>query len=132
MIGQCFRCSDKPGGSHPLLQLLAHRIPDSVDVVYICFSSQAYSEEQIDPKRLRNWLDHFGMKFVGDPEGGEEGLHASGHASGPDLLRIVRGIKPKVLIPIHTLDPGYFAAHLEGEDIEVHIPKLGEKTRLAS
>lgn len=93
----------------------------------------ANTEEQvIDLRRLRNWLDHFGMKFVGDPEGGEEGLHASGHASGPDLLKLVRGIRPRVLIPIHTLDPGYFAAHLEGEGIEVHIPKLGEEICLAS
>jgi len=113
-------------------------INDLIDIepqggLYIYSSSEAYTEEQqIDLKRLRNWLDHFGMKLVGDPEGGEDGLHASGHASGPDLLRIVRGIKPKVLIPIHTLDPGYFAAHLEGEGIEVHIPKLGEAIRLAS
>jgi len=47
-------------------------------------------------------------------------------------LRIVRGIRPRILIPIHTLDPGYFAAHLEGEDIEVHIPKLGKEIALAS
>jgi len=99
--------------------------------LYIYSSSEAYTEEQvIDLKRLRNWLDHFGMRFAGDPEGGEEGLHASGHASGPDLLRIVRGIRPRVLIPIHTLDPGYFAAHLEGEGIQVRIPELGEEIRL--
>jgi ribonuclease J len=101
--------------------------------VYVYSSSEAYSEEQqIDLKRLRNWLDHFGMKFVGDPEGREEDLHASGHASGPDLLKVIRGIRPRILIPIHTLNPGYFAAYLEGEDIEVHIPKLGEEIPIMS
>jgi len=43
-----------------------------MDGMYIYSSSEAYTEEQvIDLKRLRNWLDHFGMQFVGDPEKGE-------------------------------------------------------------
>jgi ribonuclease J len=101
--------------------------------VYIYSSSEAHSEEQqIDLMRLRNWLDHFGMRFVGDPEGGEGGLHASGHASGPDLLKVIHRIKPRVLIPIHTLNPGYFVAHLQGQGIEVYMPKLGEEIPIVS
>ncbi len=107
-------------------------VNDLIDIepkegAYIYSSSEAYNEEQqMDLRRLRNWLAHFGMRFIGDPEGGEEGLHASGHASGPELLRLIRGIRPQILIPIHTENPGYFAAHLEGEGIEVHIPEPGE------
>jgi ribonuclease J len=100
---------------------------------YIYSSSEAYSEDQqIDLMRLRNWLNHFGMAFVGDPEGGGEGLHASGHASGPDLLKVIHAIKPRMLIPVHTLHPGYFAGHLDGEGIEVHVPKLGEEIPIVS
>jgi len=100
--------------------------------LYIYSSSEAYTEEQvIDLKRLRNWLRHFEMHFVGDPEGGQKGLHASGHASGPDLLKLIRGIRPKILIPIHTENPEYFAAHLEGEGIDVRLPKQGEGMLLA-
>jgi len=101
--------------------------------VYIYSSSEAFNEEmRMDLFRLRNWLDHFGMQFAGDPDEGEEGLHASGHATGPDLLRMIREIAPRILIPVHTLDPGYFAAHLEGEGIEVRVPRLGEEISLSS
>jgi ribonuclease J len=113
-------------------------INDLIDIepqegsTYIYSSSEAYNEEQqMDLRRLRNWLRHFGMRFVGDPEGREKGVHASGHASGPDLLRLIRRIRPKILIPIHTENPEYFAAHLEGEGIDVRLPKQGEGMLLA-
>ncbi len=93
--------------------------------IYIYSSSEAYNEEQaLDLFRLRNWLRHFDMEFVGDPEERRR-LHASGHASGPDLLRLVRSIKPKVVIPIHSEKPDHFAAQLKGEGIEVHLPVMG-------
>jgi ribonuclease J len=101
--------------------------------VYVCSSSEAYSEEQqMDFRRLRRWLKHLDMRFVGDPEGGDEGFHSSGHASGPDLLKIIRIIRPHILIPIHTLDAEYFVANLPGEGIEVPVPRLGEEMTLTS
>jgi len=33
------------------------------------------------------------------------GYHASGHASGPGLLQLVKTVRPKVRIPIHTEQP---------------------------
>ena len=106
-------------------------INDLIDIApqggsYIYSSAEAHNEEQeLDMWRLRNWLRHFDMTFVGDPES-EEGFHASGHASGPELLELIQRIAPKVLIPVHTQDPDYFIENLKGTAIEVHLPQEGE------
>ncbi len=92
--------------------------------LYIYSSSEAYEEEQqIDQRRLRNWLDRFGFHHVGFE--GTEGLHASGHAGGTDLLQIVRNIAPRALIPIHTLTPRFYAEHLVGTGTDVLLPRMG-------
>ncbi len=106
--------------------------------IYVYSSSEAHNEEQeMDFWRLHNWLDHFGMTGIGLPRKppyreipeNELGLHASGHASGPELLDLIRNIAPRILIPIHTEDPGYFADNLEGAGIEVRQPTYGEEIR---
>jgi len=106
--------------------------------IYTYSSSEAHNEEQaMDLRRLHNWLGHFGMKGIGLPveklnwevPEGERGLHASGHASGPELLNLIRNIAPKTLIPIHTENPDYFARNLEGTGIEVRLPGYGERMR---
>lgn len=92
--------------------------------LYVYSSSEAYEEEQqIDRRRLRNWLARFGFHPVGFE--GAEGLHASGHASGPDLVRLVRDIAPRLLIPVHTLTPEVYAERLAGTGIAVHVPRVG-------
>jgi ribonuclease J len=92
--------------------------------LYIYSSSEAYEEEQaIDQRRLQNWLARFGLCHVGFE--GSEGLHASGHGSGPDLLRIVRDIAPRLLIPIHTMNPEFYVENLRGAGTEVLIPRAG-------
>ncbi len=104
--------------------------------IYIYSSSEAHNEEQaMDFRRLRNWLEHFGMKWIGLPveelnweiPEGERGLHASGHASSLDLLNLIRNIAPKTLIPIHTENPDYFVRNLEGTGIEVRLLGYGER-----
>jgi len=102
------------------------------DAIYIYSSSEAFSEEQsMDLERLRHWLRLLEVRFVGDPaEQGEERFHASGHASGPELLEMVREIRPEMLIPIHTEQPELFAEELAGEGIEVRIPTLGQEIEL--
>jgi len=117
--------------------------------IYIYSSSEAHNEEQaMDFRRLHNWLKHFGIRAVGLPvqqdDGewvippNERGLHASGHASGPELLDLIRNIAPKTLIPIHTeitredKDPMYFARNLEGTGIEVRLPEYGKEMRFYS
>ena len=113
-------------------------VNDLIDIepkggTYIYSSSEAYSEEQrLDLERLRNWLKHLGMTLIGDPEGGNEGLHSSGHASGPDLLEIIRTVSPRTLITVHTEEPEYFLTSLRGEAIEVVLPETGVEISLTS
>jgi ribonuclease J len=77
---------------------------------YIYSSSEAHSEEQeIDVKRLVNWLDHFGMKKVGGLPGAEQGpYHASGHIDGPALGGLIEEIGAKRIVPVHTEHPEWF------------------------
>ncbi|MCB1398236.1 MAG: MBL fold metallo-hydrolase [Rhodobacter sp.] len=46
---------------------------------------------------LRDWCDKNGVAF--------DILHTSGHASRDDLARVVQALKPKTVLPIHTLAP---------------------------
>jgi len=70
-------------------------IDPSPNVAYIHSASEPHNEEQvIDEQRLNNWLDYFHVK--------KYHYHASGHASGTDIRRLVEQVKPKLLMPIHT------------------------------
>ncbi len=70
-------------------------IDPSPNVAYIHSASEPHNEEQAtDEQRLNNWLDYFHVK--------KYHYHASGHASGTDIRRLVEQVKPKVLMPIHT------------------------------
>ncbi|MCD6541328.1 ribonuclease J, partial [Candidatus Bipolaricaulota bacterium] len=101
--------------------------------VYIYSSSEAHGEEQeVDMRRLWEWLKFFGMEVHGF-EVGEEGrptfmggVHASGHASPEDLLFIAREIAPETLIPVHTERSEFYLEHLKGEPVEVQILVNGE------
>lgn len=109
--------------------------------LYVFSSSEPHDEEQeIDFRRLHNWLKHFRIRGYGLPvekngnweiPENERGLHASGHACGPDLLNIVYGIRPEVLIPVHSENPEFYVAELRGGGIEVRVPKgVGELVEL--
>jgi len=78
---------------------------------------------ELDEERLGNWLQRFG---VNAPECKPRYVHASGHASGPELIDFVKGIRPKMLIPIHTHRPDMFEQELAGTGIAVHVPRVGE------
>jgi ribonuclease J len=103
--------------------------------LYVYSSSEPHDEEQeIDFRRLHKWLEHFSLKGFGLPveingeweiPEGEEGLHASGHACGPDLLRVAREIKPEIIIPVHSEYPEFYAEHLAGSGIKVVLPTVG-------
>lgn len=81
---------------------------------YLYSACEAFTEEMaIDFFRLAKWLEFFGMISAGfscsasgltfDPR-----FHASGHAPANDLAAVIDRIDPDVLIPVHTLDPGWF------------------------
>jgi ribonuclease J len=100
--------------------------------LYVFSSSEPHNEEQeMDFWRLHHWLGHFQLRAFGLPiyRNGkweipeeEKGLHASGHACGPDLLRIAREIKPEVLIPVHSEKPEFYVDNLRDSGLEVILP----------
>lgn len=93
--------------------------------VWISSNCEAFNEEmQIDERRLRNWLDRFGLRFIGGDSGHNSPFHVSGHASGTDLMEIVRIVRPKMLIPVHTEHPEIYAEKLAGV-CEVRLPSKG-------
>ena len=72
------------------------------DSVYIKSVCEPFDQEmEIDWDRIKNWLNHFGLKI--------ESTHVSGHASGPQLKEFITTVKPKILIPIHTENAGAFS-----------------------
>jgi ribonuclease J len=54
-------------------------------------------------------------------------MHASGHASGPELLEIVRTLAPKTVFPVHTEHPEAFRA----SGARVRLPELATAYSLA-
>ncbi|MGB9590529.1 MAG: MBL fold metallo-hydrolase RNA specificity domain-containing protein [Candidatus Hydrothermia bacterium] len=86
-------------------------IPNIAGGIHIYSTSEPHSEEQEwDLNRLKMWLDFFGIKMEGDPKADpKDPLHASGHASGTELLEIINALKPKEVIPVHTENWCFFA-----------------------
>jgi ribonuclease J len=105
--------------------------------LYVFSSSEPHDEEQeIDFRRLHNWLEHFEIKGFGLPVENngdwqipdeQRGLHASGHACGPDLLRIALQIKPQTLIPVHSEHSDFYqrVKPLSKNNIDVVFPPRG-------
>lgn len=110
---------------------------DPPDGLYLYSSSEVYDEEgAMDMVRLRNWLAHFNLSPLGVPEltngewktpTAEEGYHASGHATGEEILSMVREISPQTVVPIHTQHPELFVERLAGSSIEVRVPEYGRE-----
>lgn len=66
------------------------------EALYVFSSSEAHDEEQArDLWRLNNWLDLLGVRR-------RLNTHASGHAGQADLVRMVRTLRPELLVPVHT------------------------------
>ena len=78
---------------------------------YIYSSCEPFNEEmRIDFERLRNWVRHFGLEFLGAEGSGESPrFHASGHIHGPGIEELVATVRPAVLIPVHTESRDFFA-----------------------
>ena len=74
---------------------------------YLRSVTEPFSDEmRLDAERVQNWLDLFKLDLYGMES--EDKLHASGHASGPELKDILHKIRPKNVIPIHTEHPELF------------------------
>ena len=80
---------------------------------FIHSMSEPFSEDDVDDRVMHNWLDHFGLTF--------HQMHASGHASGAELLEILHRVGAKTVYPIHTEHPEAF----EKAGPFVRPPELG-------
>jgi len=90
-------------------------VEGSVHIRSIC---EPFSEDmELDQKRIDNWLRLFGLYP-------EQRIHSSGHACGPAIFEMIQKINPKVLFPIHTLNPATFK---ELSGINVAFPEYGKK-----
>jgi ribonuclease J len=67
---------------------------------YIHSMSEPFSEDDVDDRVLRNWLDHFGLVY--------HQMHASGHCSFSELGDVIRRIGARTVYPIHTEHPEAF------------------------
>lgn len=63
---------------------------------------KGYKESE-DTKKLLDFAEKKGIKIVD--------AHTSGHADLKTLKKVVVGLKPKVIIPIHTTQPGFYQDH---------------------
>ncbi|HTY52015.1 MAG TPA: MBL fold metallo-hydrolase [Methanomicrobiales archaeon] len=101
---------------------------------YLYSSCEPFSEEmEIDFRRLWEWLQYFHIEPCGfsmkKNEAGDlvpsmdKNYHASGHASGADVLWAVGEIDPGAIIPVHTEHPEWFAKNFDG----VRLPVEGER-----
>ena len=73
---------------------------------YIRASSEPFNTEmELDEERLKKWLRHFDINA---PAHEPHYVHASGHASGPEIEQFIHDINPKVVFPVHTEHPEAF------------------------
>jgi ribonuclease J len=79
---------------------------------FIHSMSEPFTEDGINAHVLHNWLTHFGLTF--------HQMHASGHASGLELLDLIRASGARVVYPIHTVHP----EALEAAGPSVRPPEL--------
>lgn len=85
---------------------------------FIHSMSEPFSEEDMEKEVMDNWIKHFELNF--------HQLHASGHATGKQIMNIIKEINPKVLFPIHTEYPELF----RGACKRVILPQLNKKYEL--
>ena len=84
---------------------------------YIRSLVEPFNEDmELDEKRVNNWMNHFGLFPMHQ-------IHASGHAPGTEIARMIKGIMPKKVIPVHTEQPEEFSKIVE-EGIKVEYAKL--------
>jgi ribonuclease J len=112
-------------GRQYLLALDFAHFPELIDLrptkgsPFIHSMSEPFSEDDVSDQVMHNWLDHFGLAF--------HQMHASGHASGPELLELIRTTRARTVYPIHTQHPEAF----EAAGPTVHPPELGRAYPLA-
>ena len=86
------------------------------DSIFILSTSEPHSEEQVlEMDKIENWVKLLGMHF--------HHIHASGHASGPEIIETIMEINPRRVIPIHTQHPEEFEKLLRMRDMGCEVLK---------
>jgi ribonuclease J len=95
---------------------------------YIFSNSYWADQEQVlDLQVLLAWLRRLDFHLLPesladlpqDPAGVRNPFHTSGHAPEPDLLEVVRRLRPRYLLPVHTERPERWRELLLGEGTKV-------------
>jgi len=112
------------------LHLEALNFPELIDIrpqrggTYIHAATEAFNEEgEREEALIRNWVDHVGFSY--------SQIHASGHAPGPEVRFLVKGIAAKKVVPIHTEHPELFMDFVKGESSPT-VPVKGKPIPLPS
>lgn len=88
---------------YSLSQLIDIKPPENS--YYFNLKTEPFDEEgKIEKKVLENWMRRYNLDF-------RAGIHASGHASGREILEMIQKINPKRVFPIHTAHPELFKTH---------------------
>lgn len=105
------------------LHLESWSFPELIDIkpekggTYIHAATEAFNEEgERDEEVIRNWIRHVGFRY--------SQLHASGHAPMKEVGELVNGVSPKLVVPIHTENPGLFRS-FKGGRWKLRPPKKG-------
>ena len=71
------------------------------DATWVKSSCVPFSPEmEMDEERKKRMLNHFNIK--------QEFAHASGHANGPEIRKMIASINPENILPIHTEHPNLY------------------------
>ena len=101
------------------LMELVYLEPKNADFIYSMSEHFLEGEDNEEEREIwENWMKHFKIKFWK--------AHCSGHASKEDLREVVKKIKPKVLITVHTENPEEYKK-VHGN---VKIVEKGEKVEI--
>ncbi len=132
------RCHIKDEPEKYIMCLTLYEMAYLLDIMpengtYIYSFSEAYNEEEeLNFQVLWNWCRRFNFEVHGfsiDENGTvkySKGLHASGHASKEDLIKVIEEIDPEHIIPVHTENPGWFAEMFGDKVVEMKEGKSWE------
>jgi ribonuclease J len=81
-------------------------------------------EMKFSENRMINWLEHFEINKTNHYKPHQ--IHASGHASGKELIEFIDKIKPKNLVPIHTERPNLF----KNKSGKITLPKTNYSIKI--
>lgn len=86
-------------------------------------TSEPHNEEQeIEWEKLHRWVNLLKMK--------KKRVHASGHADRETLTKIIKKIKPRNIIPIHTENPQAYKVIGEKLGLRIIFPEAGKAVKI--